>query len=310
MKPIETKKLIGYKKEFDEFIEIINNNKLPNKILISGIKGIGKSVFAYHLINYLLSKNEKFLYDAKKNEINSNNRSFNLIINDTHPNYISIKKKIEKKFIEISQIREITNFINKSAFGNQIKIVMIDGVENLSNASGSALLKILEEPGDNVQFILIFNNTKFILDTIKSRCIEFRLNLKDEYIAKIVNNYFENNIFEDINYNFKNLYLKPKDYIDFINLSGELDLDLKNYNIDNVIKQIIDNKVYKSKNISNKIIKSFIEIYLLKNYKLVKENNIYNLTKYFNRKYSETLKYNLDLESLFLEFKLRLINEK
>ena len=31
MKPNETKKLIGHKNEFDELINIIKNNKLPNK---------------------------------------------------------------------------------------------------------------------------------------------------------------------------------------------------------------------------------------------------------------------------------------
>lgn len=310
MKPNETKKLIGHKNEFDELINIIKNNKLPNKILISGEKGIGKSVFSYHLINYLLSKNEKFLYNTELNQINNNNKSFNLIINASHPNFINIKKKLDKKSIEISQIREINNFINKSVYGIQNKIVLIDGVENLSNASGSALLKILEEPRSNVQFILIYDSSKFILDTIKSRCIEFKLNLKDKDIEKIVDTYFENNIFDEINNNFKDMYLKPKDYINLINLFKELNLDLKNSNIDYLIKHIISSKIYKNKNISSKIIKTLIEIYFLKTYKLIRENDIYSLAKYFNKKYSETLKYNLDLESLFIELKLKLIDEK
>ena len=187
---------------------------------------------------------------------------------------------------------------------------MIDGVENLSNASGSALLKILEEPRSNVQFILIYDSSKFILDTIKSRCIEFKLNLKDEDIEKIVDTYFENNIFDEINNNFKDMYLKPKDYINLINLFKELNLNLNNSNIDYLIKHIISSKIYKNKNISSKIIKTLIEIYFLKTYKLIRENDIYSLAKYFNKKYSETLKYNLDLESLFIELKLKLIDEK
>ena len=37
---------------------IIKN--LPNKILLSGQKGIGKSTLCYHLINYILSKDEDY----------------------------------------------------------------------------------------------------------------------------------------------------------------------------------------------------------------------------------------------------------
>ena len=41
----------------------IKRNKLPNKILLKGRKGIGKCTLAYHLINFILSKNEDFAYN-------------------------------------------------------------------------------------------------------------------------------------------------------------------------------------------------------------------------------------------------------
>ena len=52
----------------DKIIFLINffiKNKLPNKILLSGQKGQGKSTLAYHFVNYVLSKNEKYTYDLK-----------------------------------------------------------------------------------------------------------------------------------------------------------------------------------------------------------------------------------------------------
>ena len=51
-------KLFGYEKLFHHLINLDQKNKLPLRILITGQEGIGKSVFSYHLINYLLSKNE------------------------------------------------------------------------------------------------------------------------------------------------------------------------------------------------------------------------------------------------------------
>ena len=37
---------------------LFNEKKMPNKILLTGKKGLGKSTMAYHIVNYILSKNE------------------------------------------------------------------------------------------------------------------------------------------------------------------------------------------------------------------------------------------------------------
>ena len=46
-----------------------SSEKFPNKILLSGEKGIGKSTLAYHLINFILSEDEEFSYDMKNLKI-------------------------------------------------------------------------------------------------------------------------------------------------------------------------------------------------------------------------------------------------
>ena len=49
--------LYGHGELFLNIVNLYKNNKLPNTILFSGLSGIGKATFAYHLINYILSKN-------------------------------------------------------------------------------------------------------------------------------------------------------------------------------------------------------------------------------------------------------------
>ena len=56
--PINQPHLFGYDEHFHSFIELYKKNKLPNIILLSGPKGLGKSTFSYHFINYVLSINE------------------------------------------------------------------------------------------------------------------------------------------------------------------------------------------------------------------------------------------------------------
>ena len=47
--------LYGHEAIFNNLFHLYRNNKLPNKILLSGDKGVGKSTLSYHLINCILS---------------------------------------------------------------------------------------------------------------------------------------------------------------------------------------------------------------------------------------------------------------
>ena len=59
-------KLYGLESFFNELKNLYDKGKLPNKILLSGLKGLGKCTLAYHLINYVLSIDEEKL-GMKKN---------------------------------------------------------------------------------------------------------------------------------------------------------------------------------------------------------------------------------------------------
>ena len=144
-KPILQTKLYGISSIIDEIVNLSYSNKLPNKILLSGSKGSGKSTLAYHLINYMFSQKENYAYDITLNEINIKNNSFKLIKNGSHPNFHLIDLIDDKKSIEISQIRNMINYTNKSSFNNRPRFILIDNIENLNINSLNALLKITEE---------------------------------------------------------------------------------------------------------------------------------------------------------------------
>jgi len=67
MNPSNQVSLFGLKNFFNEFIRLYKSDILPNKILLSGPKGIGKCTLSYHLINYILSVQEQFSYNLEKN---------------------------------------------------------------------------------------------------------------------------------------------------------------------------------------------------------------------------------------------------
>ena len=99
--------LFGYEDYFDSFIKLFNKNKLPNTILLSGLKGSGKATFAYHFINYILSYREQNKYSVNNFTINPDNRSYINLCNNTHPNFFYLENDVKGENIKIENLRNI-----------------------------------------------------------------------------------------------------------------------------------------------------------------------------------------------------------
>jgi|TARA_B100000787_G_scaffold50934_1_gene36772 DNA polymerase-3 subunit delta' len=309
LKPSENTKLHGMNHFFNEITTLYNDKKMPTKILLSGKKGLGKSTLAYHIINYILSNNEDFKYDSSKLAINKENRSFKLLQNNSHPNFYLIDLLNDKKNIDVAQIREMITYTNKSTFNNMARFILIDNIENLNKNSVNALLKIIEEPNENVFFILINNNEKYILPTLKSRCLTFKINFTFNQSIHISNQILNENILKLVNHDLINYYNTPGEIIGLINFSKDKSIDLRNYTLINFLNFIIDNAHYKKNKFVKNLLVNFIELFFLKEYKLSKtKNSLLSFYHIFISKIHNTEKFNLDEESLFLEFKSKLLN--
>ncbi len=309
LKPSENTRLYGMNRFFNEITKLYRQKKMPTKILLSGKKGLGKSTLAYHIINYILSTDEKFKYDSDNLIINENNRSFKLLQNNSHPNFYLIDLLNDKKNIDIAQIRKMITYTNKSTFNNMARFILIDNIEDLNKNSVNALLKVIEEPNENVFFILINNSEKNILPTLRSRCLLFKINFTFAESVEVSSQIIGENILYLINNDLINYYNTPGEIINLINFSNDKSIDLKNYTLINFLNLLIDNGYYKkNKNVRTLLI-NFIELFFLKEYKLTNtKNSLLNFYHNFLNKIYNTEKFNLDDESLFLEFKSKLLN--
>tara|TARA_B100001121_G_scaffold165244_1_gene144377 strand:+ start:5 stop:934 length:930 start_codon:yes stop_codon:yes gene_type:complete len=298
--------LFEHKEIFIQFSKLYKNENLPNKILLSGEKGIGKSTLAYHLINFVLSENEECPYDLESNKINPENKSHKLILNKSNPNFYLIDVADDKKNIDINQIRELIINLNKSSFNEKKRFVLIDNIELLNVNSINALLKILEEPNENINFILI-NNNKRVLPTLKSRCLNFKVHLTKSQSVKIVNKILNDDISNVIKHELFDNYITPGKLFKIIKLSKEYKLDLVNQNLKTTLKTIFKDKIYKKNKSISEIIYSFIELYFRNNISI--ENiSLINSYHYFLKKINNTKIYNLDEETLFMEFEDKILN--
>jgi DNA polymerase III subunit delta' len=300
--------LYGHEDYLCSLIKLHTKNCFPNKILFSGEKGIGKSTLAYHLINYILSYDkEEDAYDLKNFKINLVNKSFKLIQNKSNPNFILVDVNEEKKNIDISQIRNLILTLNKSSFNTKPRFVLIDNIELLNVNSVNALLKIIEEPNANINFILI-NNNKKVLPTLKSRCLNFKISLTYNQSINITNKLLNEKLNNFLNDEFITNYSTPGQLLKMINFAIVNDINLKNLNLKSLISKIILDKKYK-KDVSIKdLIYSLIELYFRNNVS-IKNIELINMYNYFLKKINNTKTFNLDEESLFMEFKDKVLHE-
>ena len=295
--------LFGYEDYFNFFVKLFKKNKLPNRIILSGLKGSGKATFAYHFINYLLSYKEQEKYSINNFAINPSNKSYKLLCNYTHPNFFLLENNLLDENIKIEKARDVLKFLNKSTYYSNIKIVLIDNAEYLNINSSNSLLKVLEEPNNNTFFFIIHNSANKILDTIKSRCIEFKfffsLSEKKSILENIIKQYGNDLRMREIYNDF--YFDTPGNILKYSKI-------LSNSNVDSLkdklicISYLIDQ--YKKKKDPQLLIfiSSLIELF----YTELSLKNNRNLNIYFYNKFkilkqiNDVKKFNLDIKNLFI----------
>ena len=308
IQPIEHAQLKGYKDLFATFVSLYKKQKLPNKIILSGRRGIGKSTFAYHFINYVFSIDEDFKYNLENFQINELNNSFNKVKSNLHPNFFLIDMDEEKKSIEVEKIRKLITYSQKQSFDNKIRFVLINNIEFLNLNAANALLKILEEPNDNLFFILIHDDSKKILDTIKSRCIIFKKAFDLNETISIVNEVIKDDIYNYLNNDFIDNYSTVGELVHLFHFSNKNKINLKEISLKDFIQILIDDKNFNKNKELLVLVFDLLEKYFYKNFLNTKNIDIYNLYKKYSKKKYITDKYNLDMGTLLLEIRSEVLS--
>ena len=304
--------LYGYEENFKFFINLFEKKKLPNVILLTGPKGSGKATFAYHIINYLFSLNEEDKYSLTNFTINPKNRSFNNLCNKTHPNFLLLENKDFEENIKIDNVKNVLKFLNKSTLNPGIRIVLIDNSEYLNVSSSNALLKSLEEPSENTFFFIIHNSAKKILDTIKSRCIQFSfyftLLQKKEILSNILRQYNCSLSIDEINSNF--YYDSPGNILKYFKFLVDNKIDFSEGKLSCISYLISNYKKQKDPQLLN-FISLLVEIFYnelsIKNNKKL-NNYFFNKSKIL-KQIDNLKKFNLDKNNFFISLQNTLKNE-
>jgi DNA polymerase-3 subunit gamma/tau len=151
---------------------MILKNQIPNGIIFSGTRGIGKTTLARILARSLNCEKRK----AKEFEPCGKCPSCKESVEGTHPDIIEIDGATHGN---IEDIRHILDQAAHTPMMGEKKIFIVDEAHNLgrSQASWDALLKILEEPPEHVVWIFCTTQKHKIPDVIKSRLISLDLRM-------------------------------------------------------------------------------------------------------------------------------------
>ncbi|MFP5409651.1 MAG: DNA polymerase III subunit delta' [Gammaproteobacteria bacterium] len=103
-----------------------------------------------------------------------------------HPDFlhVTLQEKTTKEgetrmatAIEVDQARAAVDFVQLSTYRAGHRVVLVDPADSLNLAAANALLKVLEEPPLNTVFVLVSDQPRRLLPTIRSRCTRIDIGL-------------------------------------------------------------------------------------------------------------------------------------
>ena len=182
-RPQEFSDLVGQENLVKAFTNAINTGKIAHAYLFCGPRGTGKTSSARILAKSLNCQNGPTLTPCGKCP------SCQDILNGNMLDVIEMDAASNRS---VEDAQNIIDKIHYAPVNGRYKIFIIDEVHMISKTAFNALLKTLEEPPENVIFILATTEPQKVLETIISRCQRFdfkRITVDDivkrlEYISK------------------------------------------------------------------------------------------------------------------------------
>lgn len=150
------------------FTKLIKENKLPHAILLESTDRSGAYKTALNIAQALLCESDA---DIPCGECVPCIK----VISGNHPDIYTLEPEQDGKLIKVDAIRAMREdaFLKPNEAG--CKIYIIRSAELMNDNAQNALLKILEEPPENVFFILCSGSADRMLETILSRVVVYRL---------------------------------------------------------------------------------------------------------------------------------------
>lgn len=133
----------------------LNNNRLPHGILLHGDNLDAARSICFEISSKLLATEVKDLLQ--------------------HPDFFSVRPVNKMRQINAETMRELIHKIQHTPNRADRKVAVVYEADRMNNTAANVFLKTLEEPPLNTTIFLLTSRPYDLLDTIRSRCLSFRL---------------------------------------------------------------------------------------------------------------------------------------
>lgn len=179
--------LIGHEDAVRQAGEAFASKRMHHAWLLVGIDGIGKTSFAWHIANHVLSNGENPI-----GKYNPHNRVTKLIQAEAHPDMLVVRRAVDDKTGELRNVivvddaLKVASFLRKTSTHGGWRVVIIDEAHMMNRHGENAILKILEEPPAHALILITATTPGALLPTIRSRCRVLQLAPLDRPHMKVV----------------------------------------------------------------------------------------------------------------------------
>ena len=108
-----------------------------------------------------------------------------------HPDLIFIDKEKDRRDITVDQVRALKSDAIVMPNEADRKIYVINDAGSMNQSAQNAMLKLLEEPPKHAAFILATENPAQLLPTVRSRCVEIKLQSVNVYEGENAHKFFD-----------------------------------------------------------------------------------------------------------------------
>ena len=189
LEPRTNPNLFGHEAAEATLLDAIQGGRMHHAWLMIGPEGVGKATLAYRFARRLLAGRPT----EPSLALPATHPVFRRVAVGSHADLMTVERGINEKTkrmrmqIPVEDIRKINGFMSLTPAEGGWRVVIVDGADEMNQASANALLKILEEPPGKAILLLTCAAPGRLPATIRSRCRRLRLNpLDDAAMARVM----------------------------------------------------------------------------------------------------------------------------